>query len=102
MAVSYGREDACPLECSQGVGPSSCVERLRLVYKPHSVQRAAQVYARRLHPWVRLSDHLSMQSTRDLPFPEGSGRSGPLHRLCLTLLSTGVAWPSALLRTPVV
>src|SRR5574340_14950 len=29
-------------------------------------------------------------------------RSGPLHCLCLTLLPTGVAWPPALLQTPVV
>src|SRR5258708_39600446 len=29
-------------------------------------------------------------------------RSGPLHRLCLTLLPTGVAWPPTLLPAPVV
>ncbi len=47
-------------------------ERLRLVYKPHSVRRVAKVYAETVSSLaLRLSDHLSMQSTRGLPAPKG-------------------------------
>ena len=52
---------------SRGGAPVSRLKCLRSVCKPHSVQRVAQVYATRASSLPsRFSDHLSMQSTREL------------------------------------
>ena len=76
----------------QGV-TGSC---LRSVCKPHFVQPGSQVYTRGRHPCSLAWAIISLCS---LPETQAE-RAAP--RLCLTLLPTGVAWPSALLRTPVV
>ncbi len=58
---------------------------LRSVYKPHSVQRTAPLGRSSLY-----AVYPRLIAERAVP------------RLCLTLLPAGVAWPPALLQTPVV
>ncbi len=95
---------APPLE-AKGARSLFC-RYLRLVYKPHFVRRVKQVYAGRstLRLGAKLRPCCSLQRSSiyavypRLAIPtNGDGRSGPLHRLCLTLLPTGVAWPPTLL-----
>ena len=75
---------------------------LRLVYKPHSVQQRKPVYTRRLLPGA-----LPGRSSFCAVYPElKEGEQPPVcrsrHHPCLALLPVGVAWPPALLQTPVV
>ncbi len=82
-----------------------CNNYPRLVYKPHSVRRSGQVYARRFHP---CADHVweviylgrrSPCASRSLP---GTQVRRAASCPCLALLLVGVAWPPALLPAPVV
>ena len=78
---------------------------LRLTYKPHSVQQPDfGLRSEECHPepraWAVISlDGASPRRFSGLP---GTRTTRAASRPCLALLPAGVAWPPALLRTPVV
>jgi hypothetical protein len=73
---------------------------LRLVYKPHSVHGARAPLCSHLS-----GQHVTMLLVAAYPGLCGDEQSPIVRRRfhpCLALLPAGVAWPSALLQTPVV
>ena len=87
----------------------ACEHIFRPACKPHSVQRGFPVYTHPLpklraglHPGPHAWAIISLSSLPGTYHPRRGRTRRAASRPCLALLPAGVAWPPALLRTPVV